>query len=354
MENLKNSLSGDSNNGKISDLIEHQSIYIDAHGHELDPNVKDDIFDDTKYDLHLHKRTKKVRINNKQEYIIDIQIPINNPEREITVKKRISENAPGVKTEVPGRLNREIRNAFRDKKVRDAFAKSVVKEMREYHSKQFEGEQEKAQTVLKRIGKAFGVPEIPVKDEWFTHINHSNAELSAYSIIDFANQRYNFYASRDFVFSEKAEPTHKFILGLYAGAASGKSETIKIVLQILLERFPENAIVFENGEDGGDVKALLFVHGAKVGIESQGDPWSRQMQSIKDFTDIGCDIILSASRTRGMTTKSIMAHQDQYKIYWYYKNRDTERNMWHERNVEMAYFLADQIEAFAFAAFAGL
>lgn len=88
MENLKNSLSGDSNNGKISDLIEHQSIYIDAHGHELDPNVKDDIFDDTKYDLHLHKRTKKVRINNKQEYIIDIQIPINNPEREITVKKK--------------------------------------------------------------------------------------------------------------------------------------------------------------------------------------------------------------------------------------------------------------------------
>lgn len=354
MENLKNSLLGNSNNGKISDLIEHQSIYIDAHGHELDPNVKEEIFDDTKYDLHLHKRTKKVRINNKQEYIIDIQIPINNPEREITVKKRISENAQGVKTEVPGRLDREIRNAFRDKNVRDAFAKSVAKEMQGYPSKQFGEEQEKTQTVLKRIAKAFGVPEIPVKDEWFTHIYHSCAGLSAYSIVDIQNQRYNFYASKDSIFSEKAEPTHKFILGLYAGAESGKSETIKIVLQILLERFPEHAIIFENGEDGGDVKALLFIHGTKVGIESQGDPWSRQMQSIKDFTDIGCDIILSASRTRGMTTKSILAHQDQYKIYWYYKNRELDSDMWYERNMGMAHFLADQIEAFAFAAFAGL
>lgn len=348
MENFRKFLGDGANSGRISDLINHQSIYIDAHGKEEDPNLRDRIFDDPTYDLHLHKETKKVAIHGKKEHKIDIRIPLNNDQRQVTVKEGKKDS------EVPGYLEKEIQKALSNPKKRENFAKEVAREISTYPSKKIEDDKERTEAALRRIAKAFEVPEIPVRDEWFTHMYHTNNQLSVYSIIDDINQRYNFYTSRDFIFAEKAESTRKFILGLFAGARSGKSETIKIVLQILLERFPEHAIILENGENGGDVKALLFIHGAKVGIESQGDPWSRQMQSIKDFTDIGCDIILSASRTRGMTTKSINEHRNNYEIYWYRKNREADRNMWYERNVEAARFLADQIEAFALSAFAGL
>ena len=348
MENFKKYIGGGESHGKLSDLINHQSIYIDAHGKENDPNLRDKIFDDPAYDLHLHKETKNVVIHGKKEHTLDIRIPLNNDQRDVTIKDGNKDE------EIPGYLRKEIRNALRDPKKRDKFAKEVAREIATYPSKKSNDDQERTEEVLRHIANAFGVPDIPVKDEWFTHIYHSNDSLSAYSIIDVEDQRFNFYASNNFIYSEKAEPTHKFILGLYGGASSGKSETIKIVMQILLERIPNHAVILENGEDGGDVKALLFIHGAKVAIESQGDPCSRQMQSIEDFTNIGCDIILSASRTRGMTTNSIMKHQDQYQIYWYSKTRETNREKWHESNVNIARFLADQIEAFAMAAFAGL
>lgn len=345
MKNLNKYIGGGS--GKISDLIDHQSVYIDAHGKEEDPNLRDKIFDDSAYDLHLHKETKNVAIHGKKEHTLDIRIPLNNGQRDVTVKEGKKD------AKAPGYLKKEIREALSDPKKRDKFAKDVAREISTYGSKQID-DKERAEKALRNIANAFGVPEIPVKEEWYTHMYHTDNRLSAYSIVDVENQRYNFYASKDFMFSEKAEPTRKFMLGLYAGEKSGKSETIKIVLQILLERFPEHAVIFETGKNGGDVKALLFVHGAKVGIESQGDPNSRQMQSIKDFTDIGCDIILSASRTRGMTTNSIKAHQNQYQIYWYHKNRETEQEKWHASNKNIARLLADRIEAFAMEAFAGL
>ena len=48
MENLIDYIGGNMGNGKIINLLDHQSIYIDAHGHELDPDVRKELYDDLK------------------------------------------------------------------------------------------------------------------------------------------------------------------------------------------------------------------------------------------------------------------------------------------------------------------
>ncbi len=350
MKNIVEFISGNGGDGKISDLLNHQSIFIDAHGHELDPNVRKNIYDDPTYDLHLHKKTKKVQINGKKEHEMDIEIPLNNPNRGITViadgKRR--------NVEVPRYLMREIRKALSDPQKRNAFAHGIAEEMATYPSKVTEDNRERTERSLRRIAEEFGVPEFSVNDAWFTHIYHQQNYLSMFSIMDVDNNRYNFLATRDFMFAEKAEPTHKVIVGVWGASNRGKSETITRAYRILLKKHGKNAIILDDGSESGDVKALLFIHGAKVGIESQGDSNSRQMQSVHDFASIGCDVILTASRSWGMTAEAISSHQYQYDIYWHYKQNVREVELQHIDNETLAKQLAELVESFAYSAFSGL
>jgi hypothetical protein len=95
----------------------------------------------------------------------------------------------------------------------------------------------------------------------------------------------------------------------------GKSETIKLLREILKMKFSnhiENLIL-----DDGDVKCILEINKIKIGIESQGDPKSRQGQSIIDFINNNCDIIICASRTSGETEKNILnTNNNGYRIIW--------------------------------------
>lgn len=52
---------------------------------------------------------------------------------------------------------------------------------------------------------------------------------------------------------------------------------------------------------------VLTINGVKIGIESQGDPEkkSRLPQSLKEFVDNGCSIIVCARRTRERTFNTV-------------------------------------------------
>lgn len=95
----------------------------------------------------------------------------------------------------------------------------------------------------------------------------------------------------------------------------GKSETIKLLRDILKMQFSnhiENLIL-----DDGDVKSILEINNIKIGIESQGDPKSRQGQSIIDFINDNCDIIICACRTSGETEINVLnTNNNGYRIIW--------------------------------------
>lgn len=79
----------------------------------------------------------------------------------------------------------------------------------------------------------------------------------------------------------------------------GKSETIKLLRNEIKRRFPshiEHVLL-----DDGDIKCILEINNIIIGIESQGDPKSRQGQSLIDFVNYGCNIIICTCRTSGET-----------------------------------------------------
>lgn len=84
-------------------------------------------------------------------------------------------------------------------------------------------------------------------------------------------------------------------------AECGKSSSIKEVFNKLIAIYPQNILI-----EDGDIKATITIRNVLVGIESQGDPNSRMMQSMNDFVSMGCQIIVTARRTSGETYSKIM------------------------------------------------
>lgn len=332
---------------RISPLLPNQKVFIDAHGHEQNSVERDRMYDEPTYDLHIHKKTNPIQKNGKEEFEVEIRIPINNPDREVRVDDNGREGSS-----IPGRIRREVKNALKDKKVREKFAREVSDIMKTYKSQI--GDKEKTEATLRRFSDAFRVNNIPVKDEWFTYITNGAINVAMHSVILEGNHHYNFLTTNNYMLAEEAEPTRKTIIQLSGAANRGKSEIIKMVFERLHESYPQHAIIFDDGKWSGDVKALLFIRGAKVGIESQGDPSSRQEQSIDDFVNLGCDVILVASRTRGMTVDSIRKNMNNYQVFTYHPNIGTNKIEQREANKDFSLFLATMVEGHAIDAFAGL
>ena len=72
---------------------------------------------------------------------------------------------------------------------------------------------------------------------------------------------------------------------------SGKTSTIKLVYNILQEKFNLQKI-----DDKNDIKVIIEINGVKIGIESEGDPQSegggRLKDSLKEFVSSNCQIII--------------------------------------------------------------
>lgn len=353
MDNIVKSVHKTPSSGSISKLLTNQSIYIDAHGRENHPNERDKIFDDPNYNLHLHKVTYKVAINGYKDHQLEIKIPLNDSSRKVEIKAR-GEKCNGKQADIPTHLAKEIRDVFKDTKKRDSFAKDIVDTLKGYPSKNIKDDEKRAEYVLKNVAKAFDIEDIPIKKEWFTHINKDQNGVSMLSQITDRNERYNFLACNDFMFAEKALPTKKFIFAVTGAAHRGKTEIVKMVYQKLLDAYPEHAIIIEDGRERKDIKAILFIHGAKVGIESQGDPYYRQPRSIDEFVSMGCDVILTAGRTSGETMESYDKYQDIYIIEKFYRSKIEDEGDRYLANRDFAQILTNKVMASTIAAFEGL
>jgi len=110
----------------------------------------------------------------------------------------------------------------------------------------------------------------------------------------------------------------KTIIALRGVAKQGKSASIKMAYALLKDAYP-NAQV-EELYIGVDIAVVITINGVKVGIESQGDPNSRQFRSLDHFVSIGCKVIICATRSRGDTVDAVNALAGKYKIDWYPKS----------------------------------
>lgn len=122
----------------------------------------------------------------------------------------------------------------------------------------------------------------------------------------------------------------------------GKSKTIIKTAELLKQQYPNAIILFEESGDD-DIKMMLSIDAIKIGIESKGDPNSRLKNSISEFTEQNCNIILCASRTNGSTVNAIREHRTQgYTITWVAnaRNNDYSEQQQNELNeLSATYFL---------------
>ena len=109
---------------------------------------------------------------------------------------------------------------------------------------------------------------------------------------------------------------HKIVIANSKQAHCGKSTSVRYVFELLSRRYPHRVLLPATGYDPTqDVEAIIEIpqvdgHIVKVGIESQGDPGTkayppRIIQSIQDFLNEDCEIILMATRTKGDTIAEV-------------------------------------------------
>ncbi len=120
----------------------------------------------------------------------------------------------------------------------------------------------------------------------------------------------------------------KTIIANWGQAGQGKSTTIKQVAQQIIAYFPTATTAPKIIDYSVDIQVVITIGQIKIGIESQGDPNSRLFDSLKDFSKIGCDIIVCATRTSGATVDAVsnLHSSHGYDIIWVTNHRSHEKS----------------------------
>lgn len=127
----------------LKNLIQDQIIIIDDHKRGSG-EIKN--FDNQQNDIHIDKQTN-YPINGKIQKL-KIRIPINS-DKPIKVENKRKE------IDIPSRLNKEIKEAFENKKTRESFIKDILETLKNYESTL--NSEEKAIKVLERLSKHFNL-----------------------------------------------------------------------------------------------------------------------------------------------------------------------------------------------------
>ncbi len=124
---------------------------------------------------------------------------------------------------------------------------------------------------------------------------------------------------------------------------TGKTTTIKKVYEVLKRSHP-NSVVREI-LNRKEITIIIIIDDVKIGIESQGDPNSRLEESLKTFVEAGCDIIICATRTKGMTVDAVNRLAGRYHIEWLDKQDEPRPADQNPANDEFAQRIVESIES---------
>jgi len=139
----------------------------------------------------------------------------------------------------------------------------------------------------------------------------------------------------------------KVIIANWGLADQGKSTSIKMVYHNLLDRGFQEQPEYHLGDDSSDIRAVFKKEDVLIGIESQGDPGSRQGESLELFESLECKIIVVASRTKGETIENITRLRDQsgYQVIWGQNGRLDEKSSQETLNQQWAEIVTQYIES---------
>ena len=106
----------------------------------------------------------------------------------------------------------------------------------------------------------------------------------------------------------------KKAIALKAVAKRGKSQTLRTVDELLRVKYPD-AIVEHEHRTGVELRAVLSINGVKIGIETTGENIKRIKESFDLFVNLGCEVIICATRTTGNTVMAVNALPG-YEVVW--------------------------------------
>lgn len=132
----------------------------------------------------------------------------------------------------------------------------------------------------------------------------------------------------------------KLVIANWGGGEQGKSSSVKAVFALLSKKYPSNILL-----DGGDIKGTVQIGDVLIGIESQGDPNSRQGASLWDFLNMDCDIIVCVSRSYGKTCENIMELKKHgFQVVWTQNDRSDDEILHDYLNRKYAERVVEMIE----------
>lgn len=132
----------------------------------------------------------------------------------------------------------------------------------------------------------------------------------------------------------------KLVIANWGVGEQGKSSSVKAVFTLLSEKYPSTVLL-----NNGDIKATVQMGDVLVGIESQGDPNSRQGESLRDFLNMGCDIIVCASRSYGETCENIKELKKHgFQVVWTQNDRSDDESLHNYLNRKYAERVVKMIE----------
>jgi len=118
----------------------------------------------------------------------------------------------------------------------------------------------------------------------------------------------------------------------------GKSQTIRTVVELLTANHPD-AKIEHNHTTKVDTRVVLTINGRKIGIES------RLINDGLDlFLNVGCDVIVCATRTSGKAVNAVNALRG-FDIHWFEQPKKSQPYEQILRSLTMARQIVEEVEA---------
>lgn len=139
---------------------------------------------------------------------------------------------------------------------------------------------------------------------------------------------------------------NKTIIVVKGHSNQGKTQSIHTLFTELKKI---DCKLIEENFYNSDIKAIVEFKGQKIGICSIGDPNSAQADLLTDLVSKDCNIIITASRTRGETIEIIehLANQHKYATIYtsnYIYNKEEDTTMYEKLNNQFAHAIIELIK----------
>ena len=108
----------------------------------------------------------------------------------------------------------------------------------------------------------------------------------------------------------------KTIIANYGDPNLGKTKSVIMAYEKLQQVAEKEDVLYTPVQLNGDICVILTINGIKVGVSSQGDPWSAQKSLLDELVEKGCQIILTACRYYGVTERNVESFMPDYRVYW--------------------------------------